>query len=96
MANPLSPWQRFGWGFLGGLIIVVFRLLAYAHGLPEDVRWGLLLAPKHLLVAGCWCAFPFFSGWLSFACEAHHRFIALYEGASLPALFLVIAKGLVV
>jgi hypothetical protein len=38
------------------------------------------------------CILPILSGWLTRALGPHHRLIALYEGASAPALFCLLAK----
>jgi len=44
------------------------------------------------LLSGVWLAFPFFSGFIGRICDPHHRLIAVFEGASAPALFFLIAK----
>jgi hypothetical protein len=87
----LSSKAQFWWGFFGGWIIVAFRLYLYASVLPINAPWPNLCF-KTCVQCGFWLLFPVISGFLSRVCEPHHRLIAVFEGASAPALFLFLAK----
>src|SRR6266550_8061394 len=82
--GPLNSNQKFWWGFLGGCIVVLFRLWFYAGELTPDAPWPHF-GFRTLLLCGLRFVFPFVSGFVSRACEPHHRLIAVFEGASAPA-----------
>ena len=79
-------------GLFGGVIIVIFHFYIYASGLSVGTAWPTACF-KNVLLGGFWMLFPLISGLLSRICEPHHRLIAVYEGASAPALFLVMAHA---
>jgi hypothetical protein len=87
----LSSKQQFWWGFAGGCLVLLFRLWVYANALAPDNAWPNASFRTCLLFA-VWGAFPFASGLVSRICDPHHRFIAVFEGASGPALFFMVAK----
>ena len=72
-------------------MIIAFRMLRYANALTPDEPWPSS-SFKTCLVCGLWVLFPFVSGFVSRVCEPHHRLIAVFEGASAPALFLVMSE----
>ncbi len=92
-SNPerVTPKEQFWWGFVGGCLILGFRLWNYANALPPDAPWPNANF-RTCLLSGVWLAFPFFSGFIGRICDPHHRLIAVFEGASAPALFFLIAK----
>jgi hypothetical protein len=72
-------------------MIVGFRAWIYANSLSPDAPWPNL-SFKTCLLCGLWVGLPLVSGLTSRICDPHHRFIAVFEGASAPALFFTIAK----
>jgi hypothetical protein len=88
---PLTPRQQYWWGALGGLVILVYRLWFFAKNLPPDAPWPNPTF-RIFLVCGLWVVLPFISGFISRICHPHHRLIAVFEGASAPALFIAMAK----
>jgi len=89
LAAALS-WQ-FLWGLFGGCIMAGYRVYAYAIKLTDDSPWPRLTFKKCLLL-GWWGFFPIASGFLSVVCDPHSPLMAVFEGASAPALFLLLAK----
>lgn len=89
--SPVTAKQRFWWGVLGGAIVIVFRLLTFANSLPMDAPWPDPTF-RNCLLCLLWLIFPFVSGVISRVCDPHHPLIAVFEGASAPALFFAIAK----
>jgi len=87
----LNGRQQFLWGFFGGWIVVLGRLWFYASSLTPDASWPSI-GFKTCLLCGLWLAFPVLSGLVSRVCDPHHRLIAVFEGASAPALFIEIAR----
>ena len=71
--------------------MLLFRLWVYANALAPDNAWPNASFRTCLLFA-VWGAFPFASGLVSRVCDPHHRFIAVFDGASGPALFFMVAK----
>jgi hypothetical protein len=90
-SKPLDARQQFRWGALGGCIIVFYRLWFYANKFPADAPWPHP-SFKTCLLCGLWVALPLLSGLVSRACDPHHRLIAVFDGASAPALFIAMAK----
>lgn len=86
----ILPWQ-FSWGLFGGCIMVGYRVYAFAIKLTDDSPWPRLTFKKCLLL-GWWVGFPIVSGFLSMVCDPHSPLMAVFEGASAPALFLLLAK----
>ena len=91
--NSLTPRQQFWWGTLGGLVILFLKALDYAKSLPLDAPWPTW-GFKSCLLGIVWIAFPFVSGSLSRMKDPHHRLIAAFEGASVSALFIVLAHDI--
>jgi hypothetical protein len=89
----LNPEQQYWWGCLGSFIIMAFKGFEYGLELKRDALWPDL-SFRTCLLCGFWLVFPFVSGAVSLALEPHHRLIALFEGASAPALFFFVAKEL--
>jgi hypothetical protein len=89
----LNPAKQVWWGFLGGCLVLGFRLWIYANALSAESAWPSVTF-RTLLLFLLWCAFPFVSGLISRALDPHHRLHAIFEGASAPALFFAIAKDL--
>jgi hypothetical protein len=89
--SPLQPKEQFWWGFFGGCMVLAFRLWAYANSLTPDAPWPNPCF-RTFLLCGVWFAFPIVAGLLSRVCDPHHRLIAVFEGASAPALFFFIAS----
>lgn len=83
--------ERFAWGFFGGFMVVFFRtyLFACLHGASA---WQVSPV-QTVLICVFWLLFPIVSGFLSIACEPHTRLHAIYEGASAPAIFLIVAEA---
>jgi hypothetical protein len=71
--------------------VLLFRLWLYANSLAPNDAWP---TPNYRLCLLCavWGAFPFASGLVSRICDPHHPFLAVFEGASGPALFLMVAR----
>lgn len=90
-APALTPKQQFWWGFLGGCLVLAFRVWTYANGLASNAPCPDLNF-RTCLLGAVWIAFPFMSGLLSRVCEPHHPLIAVFEGVSAPALFSFIAS----
>src|ERR1022692_2992922 len=88
---PLSPEQQFLWGVLGGFVVLAFKMLAYANRISPATCWPHLSFRSFLLCA-VWLALLGVSGLLCIALEPHQRLIAVFEGASAPALFYFIAS----
>jgi len=86
----MLTWQ-FLWGLFGGCIMVGYRVYTFAIKLTDDSPWPRLTFKKCLLFAW-WAGFPITSGFLSMVCEPHSPLMAVFEGASAPALFLLLAK----
>ena len=89
--SGLNPKQQFWWGFFGGVMVVSFRLYLHANSLSENSPWPNP-SFKMCIQCGFWLLFPLISGLLSRVCEPHHKLIAVFEGASAPALFMFIVK----
>jgi len=90
-SKPLTANNQFWWGVVGGGVIIVFRLLTFANSLPLDAPWPDPTF-RTCLLSVLWLVFPFVSGFISRVCDPHHPLIAVFEGASAPALFFAIAK----
>jgi len=88
--QALIDWQFF-WGFFGGCILVGYRLYAYAIKLTDDTPWPRCTF-KSFLLLGWWGFFLIVSGFVSVVCEPHSPLMAVFEGVSTPALFLLVAK----
>jgi len=78
--GTLDPKRQFWWGFFGGALMVMFK------------TWALNF--KTRLLCGLWVLFPVVSGFVSRMCEPHHPLIAVYEGASAPVIFFVMARSM--
>src|SRR6266487_1628226 len=89
--HPLTSKEQFRWGCFGGVLILIFKVWTYANTLPADSPWPSL-SFRTCLICGVWLVFPLLSGLMARICDPHHRFIATFDGASAPALFLLIAK----
>jgi hypothetical protein len=82
---------QFWWGFFGGFMVFAFRVWIYANALAPDTPWPNACF-RTCLLCGVWFAFPFISGLVGRVCDPHYRLLAVFEGASAPALFLAIAR----
>jgi len=90
--NTLSGKQKFLWGFFGGVLVSFFRLWIWINHLPTDAgcpHFGF----RQILLCCVWICFPFISGLISRILEPNDRLHAVFEGASAPALFLLIAQS---
>src|SRR5664279_3115974 len=85
-SDPLNPKHQFWWGFFGGCMVLAFRLLDYANTLPPEAPWPSA-GFRTCILCALWLAFPFIFGLISRVCDPHHPLIAVFEGASAPALF---------
>jgi len=74
-------------------LMVMFKTWAYADGL-SSFSFGPPLNFKTRLLCGLWVLFPVVSGFVSRMCEPHHPLIAVYEGASAPVIFFVMARSM--
>jgi hypothetical protein len=61
------------------------------NSLPPDAHWPNA-SFKTCLLCGVWFVFPFVSGLVSRTLKPHQPLMAIYEGASAPALLFMIAK----
>jgi hypothetical protein len=91
--SHLTSNQQFWWGALGGFIIVAFKLWFYTQTLTPDAPWPRVTFRTFLLTAFS-VLFPLAAGFLSRACNPAYPLMAVFEGASTPALFLLLAKDL--
>ena len=92
-SSVFTAFQQFTWGAFGGCLIVLSKIILLTAHLTSSSpfpQWNFKLC---MLLVG-WVAGVIVSGVVSIACESHNRFIAIYEGMSLPALLLAIAQGL--
>jgi hypothetical protein len=87
----LTPKAQFWYGLVGGWFIILYHIHAYANSLTAISPFPPLCF-KSCLQCLFWLCLPTLSGLLSRICEPHHRLVAVFEGASLPTLFLFIAK----
>jgi hypothetical protein len=83
--------QQFWWGLLGGCTVALWRLWFYASDLTPDAPWPHA-SFRTCLFCFLWFALPFVSGLLSRVCEPRHRLMAVFEGATAPALFIAVAR----
>src|SRR6266516_601752 len=91
-SSPLTTKQQFWLGCVGGGLVVLFRLWSFANALSPDAPWpGLTF--RNCLLCFLWLLFPLVSGFISRVCDPRHPLIAVFEGASAPALFFAIAKA---
>jgi|ERR1051326_3531054 hypothetical protein len=87
----LKPWEQFLWGCLGGVVLVGSQFLIFIAKRSEAAVLAGITREQALLASLVIIAM---SGIISRACSPHHRFVALWEGASGPALFILVAKEL--
>jgi len=87
----LTPKEQFWWGLFGGCMIVAFKAFFYASALSEYTPWPCFCF-KHFILCAVWFTLPLTSGLVSRVCEPHHSLIAVFEGASAPMFFMVIAQ----
>jgi hypothetical protein len=90
LEGSMTTWEMFWFGCLGGCFIVAFKLWFYVNNLPPGAPWPRWTF-KTAACAGLALAFPIAAGFLSMVCEPHQKLIAVFEGASAPTLFLVLA-----
>jgi hypothetical protein len=91
--TPINPKCQFWWGFFGGAMLMFFRGVVYVMSLPADSPWPTLNF-RTCMVFIFAIVVPIISGLMSRLCEPHNRFLAAFEGASAPAIFLLMAKDL--
>ncbi len=90
---PLNKAQQFMWGAFGGVFVIFAKFGLFVSHLDDTSappHWNF----KLWMLLIWWFGGIAVSGIVSMACESHNRFIAVYEGMSLPALFLAIAHEL--
>jgi len=89
--EQLSPKEQFWWGFLGGCLVLGFRLYIFTSTLTDATPWPSV-GFRTVLLCVLSLAFPIASGFLSLALGPHYRLAAVFEGASVPALFFWAAE----
>ena len=89
--GSLDPKKQFWWGYLGGCIILGFKVWSYANTLAPNASCPNA-SFKTCLLCVLGFAFPIVSGFISRVCDPNHPLIAVFEGTSVPVLFLLIAK----
>jgi hypothetical protein len=85
----LTPQEQWLYGLFGGGLIALSQFILYAFNLPNDACpprgykcWMMIIA---------WALFVLSAGLITYICDPHIKFVAVYEGASTPALFFLVA-----
>jgi hypothetical protein len=87
----MTACETFWFGSVGGCFIVAFKLWFYVNNLPSTAPWPRWTF-KTAVCLTLAMVFPMAAGFLSLVCEPHQKLIAVFEGASAPALFLLLAE----